>query len=527
MALRSDTTVVTWGEPFLQAPPDLSGVHTVVAGHGLCLTLGVPRIPEILAQPASVAVRGWEKAVLTAHVRGYALQMQWRKDGQIVPGATNSTLTIPASAVARAAGQYVLDVRNPTGGVTSDAATLSVLPGEPPGGAMVWGRGAQYVSADGPHEFVAVAADGQGFLLLQSDGRVLHCGTWPGAQPEILEEWSSVKAIARSENFSMFLRENGEVWRHGPFGPPQQIPKLRGAVAIAAGWDYSLGIMTDGTLLADRATLPPRLGPVRYVSAWADLAAAVQTNGELVVWGQGDANLHSLVREAPRITNALSAVLGRNGGLVLLSDGTVLGWPDPARVPRNLSDVVQIASGFNHELALRRDGTVAAFGDDSYGQISVPDGLSEVVSIAGCYGSSIAIGRARKAPEIRGRRCRPRCHREARPGFRWLPAALDPASNGGATVWTSPVPPRPNIWWPMFKRTRRVLTPCSCAIRPDARPWRWGASRFRPTWRRELRCPGGQASAATVFLASVWRRCRRAWCMPRPLRPRAPRQLQF
>lgn len=402
VALRADTTIVTWGSPFLQAPVDLSGVHTVVAGTGFSLTLGVPQTPEILDQPDPVTVLGWEKAQLTAQVRGYALQMQWRKDGQIVPGATNSTLVIPPPVVARAAGDYVLEVRNPAGVVTSEPATLSVRSGEPPGGAIVWGVGTEYLSADNPHEFVAVAANDLAFLLLRSDGRVFQCGTWPDARPVAVEWLSSVKAIARSVNHDVALLENGVVTKWGAFGPPETIPDLRGAMTIAAGLNSTFGIMADGRLVADRASLPSGLGPVRSVGVWLDLAAAVQTNGELVVWGQGDAANHRWIREAPKTTNALAAVLGGQGGLVLLSDGTVLGWPDHSRVPRDLAGVVQLAAGFNHEIALRRDGTVVAFGDNQEGQIAVPSGLSWVTGIAAGDRFSVAIGRPRIAPEVRG-----------------------------------------------------------------------------------------------------------------------------
>ena len=48
-------------------------------------------------------------------------------------------------------------------------------------------------------------------------------------------------------------------------------------------------------------------------------------------------------------------------------------------VPDDLSDVVQIAAGGTHSLALKSDGTVVAWGNNDYGQCDVPDGLSDVV----------------------------------------------------------------------------------------------------------------------------------------------------
>jgi alpha-tubulin suppressor-like RCC1 family protein len=47
-----------------------------------------------------------------------------------------------------------------------------------------------------------------------------------------------------------------------------------------------------------------------------------------------------------------------------------------------LSNVVSIAAGDTHSVALKSDGTVVVWGSDQYGQTNVPVGLSNVVAIA-------------------------------------------------------------------------------------------------------------------------------------------------
>ena len=70
-------------------------------------------------------------------------------------------------------------------------------------------------------------------------------------------------------------------------------------------------------------------------------------------------------------------------------------------VPAGLSNVVAIAAGFFHNLALRRDGSVVAWGWDNSGQIDVPPDLHNVVSIAaGGYFNLAIVAAGYAAPEF-------------------------------------------------------------------------------------------------------------------------------
>lgn len=72
------------------------------------------------------------------------------------------------------------------------------------------------------------------------------------------------------------------------------------------------------------------------------------------------------------------------------------GWPSASinsvtNVPIGLTNVVGIATGNAHNLALRSDGTVVAWGDNSSNQTNVPAGLSNVVAIAAGQETSLAL----------------------------------------------------------------------------------------------------------------------------------------
>ena len=86
---------------------------------------------------------------------------------------------------------------------------------------------------------------------------------------------------------------------------------------------------------------------------------------------------------------------GSYHSLALKYDGTVVAWGDDSagqtNVPAGLSNVVAIAAGGFHSLALKTDGSVVAWGDDSASSPSCRSGLSNVVAIAAGYLHSMAL----------------------------------------------------------------------------------------------------------------------------------------
>jgi alpha-tubulin suppressor-like RCC1 family protein len=62
--------------------------------------------------------------------------------------------------------------------------------------------------------------------------------------------------------------------------------------------------------------------------------------------------------------------------LALRQDGTVAAWGEnyygKCDVPAGLGNVAAIAVGMDHSLALRQDGSIVAWGDNNRGQCNVP-----------------------------------------------------------------------------------------------------------------------------------------------------------
>jgi hypothetical protein len=86
--------------------------------------------------------------------------------------------------------------------------------------------------------------------------------------------------------------------------------------------------------------------------------------------------------------------------LALKSDSTVAAWGSystdqlPAgqtNMPPSLSNVVCVAAGGSHDVVLKADGTVVAWGYDTFGQTNVPPGLSNVIAVAAGADFSLAL----------------------------------------------------------------------------------------------------------------------------------------
>jgi alpha-tubulin suppressor-like RCC1 family protein len=95
------------------------------------------------------------------------------------------------------------------------------------------------------------------------------------------------------------------------------------------------------------------------------------------------------------LTNVVAIATSDLHCLALKDDGTIAAWGfnnyGQTSVPTNLVNAVAIAAGENHSLALTTDGMVVAWGNNEYSQCAVPAGLSNVVAIAGGSHHSMAL----------------------------------------------------------------------------------------------------------------------------------------
>ena len=116
-------------------------------------------------------------------------------------------------------------------------------------------------------------------------------------------------------------------------------------------------------------------------------------SGFLDGWGPG---LGQLPSDATNLTAVSAGPPGpETHNLALLADGTVLAWGDntygQTNVPAGLTNAAAIAAGGRHSVALTREGVVVAWGDNSLGQTNIPAGLGPVVDIAAGSWHTLAL----------------------------------------------------------------------------------------------------------------------------------------
>jgi len=87
-----------------------------------------PSAPSISTQPAAISVVSGGNASFSVSVNGTGpFSYQWLKNGNPIPGATNSAFTTPVT-IGDSGAPYSVIISNSLGNVTSNAATLTVTP---------------------------------------------------------------------------------------------------------------------------------------------------------------------------------------------------------------------------------------------------------------------------------------------------------------------------------------------------------------------------------------------------------------
>jgi alpha-tubulin suppressor-like RCC1 family protein len=379
--------------------PEIQAIY-LAERSGKCTS---PTAPAVLLPPTNLTVTAQSNAVFNVLATGTSpLAYQWRLNAAELPGETNSTLALSAVR-ANQAGSYDVVITNAIGTVTSAVAVLTVYVPPPP------------VFTLQPQSQTAPASTNVTFTALATD-------TWP-----VTYQWyftGTALAGANSTNLDLtnIQAANGgdytvvaaNPWSTAtsavatltvvPIAPfltlqPQSAGVFNGFAAqlsVAAmgtepiGYQWQLyGTNIPGATNASYIVsnmLPANAGLYRAIvsssAGSTNSAEALLALVPVACWGSTPIGLTSL---PVALTNAVAVAAGAQHNLALRRDGTVVAWGAAGltNVPPGLSNVVAISAGGDHSLALKADGNVVAWGQtNSTGQTNVPNSLSNVVAIA-------------------------------------------------------------------------------------------------------------------------------------------------
>ncbi len=327
-----------------------------------------------------------------------------------ISGATNDTL-VKDPALALDTGNYYVAISNLVSGITSAPVAVRVLFAKAWGYAAVTNPPVNVTNAvalaTGSSGF---NPSGGQYFALGADGRLT---SWANNSPIYGEtnvsalSNSIVTAIAAGNQTSLALKSDGTVyaWGYGGYGQTNSPANLNSVVAIACGGYHDLALKADGTVVGwgasgsagsqfnyGQATNNPAATNVVAIAAGSSHSLALRADGTVVGWGAST----GLSLFPATATNLIAIAAGSGLSLALRANGTVVEWGTDSSsypVPQNLSNVVAISGSSAHFTALKNDGTVVTWGYEFQTPATnyIPTDLTNVIAIASGGDHDIAL----------------------------------------------------------------------------------------------------------------------------------------
>ena len=141
-------------------------------------------------------------------------------------------------------------------------------------------------------------------------------------------------------------------------------------------------------------SLPPLPGALAWDTGvlYASGTISVVSTVPFEAWGQNEFNQAITL---PSLTNVVAIAAGGYHNLALLTNGSLIAWGNngngQCNVPAGLTNVVAIAAGDYHSLAAQPNGRVTAWGAAGAGQLAAPPGATNIVALAGGEAHSLAL----------------------------------------------------------------------------------------------------------------------------------------
>lgn len=416
---------------------------TLVTSAAMLTVSTTPQPPAISTQPLSRTVALGQTATFSVSASSSSgITFQWSRNTVPLVGATAASYTTAPVVVGDEAAQFTVAVTNSTGTTTSSAAVLTISNLPIP---------VIQLAAGGSHS-AALKADGTvwswgytGYGLMGVGSQAVTQGVPTRAKNTDGTTFAGVSGISAGTFHTVAVKADGTVWAWGTNqsgalgdgsttarGNPVQVKDSLGipftnAIQVSAREIHTLALKSDGSVWAwgdNRAsvlgdgTTATRLNPVPVLAAGGGVftgvvaiaagtshSMALRTDGTVWTWGTdyfgfgrlGNGTTGTVAAAPVRVevtpgvalANVLSIAAGYDHSLAITSDGTAYAWGfntngtlgDGTTTSRSrpavvkdlagnaLTAIVAVAAGNRFSMYLKSDGTVWASGINNVGQL--------------------------------------------------------------------------------------------------------------------------------------------------------------
>ena len=253
---------------------------------------------------------------------------------------------------------------------------------------------------------INIAAGDNHTVALKEDGTVVCWGDNTSGQCNVPSFLTNVAKIAAGQDHSVALKQDGTVvcWGDNTNGQCN-VPEGIVGYDISAGESYTAIMTSDNVIVLTNLTSsnwqpPTDLNNMLDIKTNVQNAIGLQASGEysggitlgqVISWGYG------YKQKVAQGRTDIIKIAGSRGyvsqyaitvGNTLYRYGTV---NTPVAPPAPMPLVLDVDGGVNHTIGLKLDGTVFCFGGNVYGQSTVPVGLSNVIKVQASELSSFAL----------------------------------------------------------------------------------------------------------------------------------------
>lgn len=221
------------------------------------------------------------------------------------------------------------------------------------------------------HDIVSVAVGGEIAVGLQKDGKVVTAGRIRGYNIDT-SDWEDIVAISAGDMYIAGLKSDGTIVTQGHNGDGQRnVNNWINIVAISSGWRHTVGLDSNGEIHIAGYKSNSQMEEIRNKKdEWTDIVAISAGGGQ------------------PK-------TLGEDGHTVALKkDGTVVAVGDNYSGQCNVNtdewrDIVAVSAGASHTVGLKSNKTVVTTDTGKVGE--EVRGWTDIVAVAAGYHFTLGL----------------------------------------------------------------------------------------------------------------------------------------